>query len=356
MNKKKWFSLSITICLILIMVGCTSTVEQIVSGKKLSAQYNGTKYTFEFNTDDKVLVIGKSKSGVGTYSQEGEKITIQVYNFIYDCTYDGSRFEIVDYGFVSDNDLDVLSYDYNSMNREYILHLPDDYKNAPLVLVLHEFGGSASWASHYMGFNYVADEHNFVVCYPQALIGKEEQVPYWNANLEDGNDDIGFIEALANDLVSEYGLDKEQVYITGFSNGGFMSYTAAINASDTFKKAAVVSGLISHEDWDNRWNAKQIPVLHIHGTEDEVIHITDSPSYDMSVDEIIDFFVEKNKGELVEEVSIGEHTTLYKYGSDSGYDVWYCKMEQWGHRWPNAMESDIDANALIWEFFDKSSN
>ena len=45
----------------------------------------------------------------------------------------------------------------------------------------------------------------------------------------EGVDDVGFINAVVNDISANVGVDASRVYATGISNGGMMSYALACN-------------------------------------------------------------------------------------------------------------------------------
>ena len=46
--------------------------------------------------------------------------------------------------------------------------------------------------------NRIADQHGFVVCYPQGTINKWSKTTHWNSGLTYSNtDDIGFLTRLA---------------------------------------------------------------------------------------------------------------------------------------------------------------
>jgi len=55
--------------------------------------------------------------------------------------------------------------------RQYHLHVPNSIsEDASLIFVLHGYSGSAASIRDYTGFNQLADEYGFVVCYPQGLV------------------------------------------------------------------------------------------------------------------------------------------------------------------------------------------
>ena len=253
-----------------------------------------------------------------------------------------------------------LTFEHDDVERDYILYLPEgNYKDAPLLFVLHGYTGNAESVKSYTDFKALADEQDVVVCYPQGL-EDNMNMEHWNANLTISNvDDIGFITALADDIVEAYSLDADRVFTCGMSNGGFMSYTLAIHANDTFRAAASVTGIMSGYEWEHRDEATPIPILHIHGTADPVV-LPDGTMTTFggwggapSVPEIISFWADVNQCEMVEEQALSETVTAfyYKDGIDQN-QVWYYEIDGFGHEWPiEGVNADFNANEVIWEFF-----
>ena len=68
--------------------------------------------------------------------------------------------------------------------REYYYYEPTTAPdNCPLVFVFHGYGGSAEGMIQWSGFNDLADEYGFAVCYPQ---GTEDSFgeQYWNVGYD----------------------------------------------------------------------------------------------------------------------------------------------------------------------------
>ena len=121
---------------------------------------------------------------------------------------------------------DCITFNYNGQERQYLIHVPNSLPvNAPLVFMLHGYTGNAPRLRESIDLDGIANSQNFVVCYPQGLLDNDNY-PHWNARLSISNvDDIGFLSALAQHLQIQYNLDTSRTYTSGFSNGGFMSYT-----------------------------------------------------------------------------------------------------------------------------------
>jgi polyhydroxybutyrate depolymerase len=177
-----------------------------------------------------------------------------------------------DYGYCS-HILTPYYFDYGGQMREYFLYLPDSLdSNAPLVFVMHGYGGTANSIYNYSKMNDVADEHGFAVCYPQ---GSSDQYNnnFWNVGYafhdNQSVDDVGFLTSLADYLQIEFNLSADNSFSTGMSNGGDMSYMLACQAHDSFKAIAPVAGCMLESIYES-CDSVPVPVLEIHGTDDDV--------------------------------------------------------------------------------------
>ena len=123
------------------------------------------------------------------------------------------------------------------LEREAWLYVPEKQTDAaansaaavaantplPLVMVLHGYGGTALNGGR--RFFELADKFGFAVCWPQgAKDGKGKNC--WNVGypVQEGYkiDDEKFICRLVKKLQKDYGFSKQNVFLTGMSNGGEM--------------------------------------------------------------------------------------------------------------------------------------
>ena len=82
----------------------------------------------------------------------------------------------------------------------------------------------------YSGFKEHADRDTFIVIYPQGYFYGDKGTTGWNTESE-GVNDVAFIESVIDWVGRNYNTQLSEVYATGFSNGGFMSYHLACNLS-----------------------------------------------------------------------------------------------------------------------------
>ena len=147
--------------------------------------------------------------------------------------------------------------------RSYWLVSPeglDRTKPAPLLMVLHGSAGSGEdmMAVTRRGFEQLAAKEKFVLVYPDALERR------WN---DQGGivDDVGFLLAVVDKLVTDGMVDKNRVYATGISNGAMMAYRLACELPQDIAAIVPVSGTLALNSCPG---ASRVAVLHIHGSKD----------------------------------------------------------------------------------------
>lgn len=250
---------------------------------------------------------------------------------------------------------DQYSFEHGGLHRSYRLYKPAGLPpKAPLVVVLHGWGQTSD-ASYAFGFNQLADKYGFAAAYP---LGESSQ---WNAALDKGVDDVDFLSKLAQYLQTEHGLDPDKTFVTGFSMGGYMSYTLACQASDVFKAAAPVAALMDGKVFNDCKPAVPMSILHIHGTMDSLVPIGGNPKDDSpSVAATIDFWVKLNACTPDGTATISKKTTAHYYRNGvGGNEVHYYEMSGIDHLWPGLPvdkkgfidDSGFNAAEAIWDFF-----
>ena len=132
--------------------------------------------------------------------------------------------------------------------------------NRPLVISLHGLNQDPDYQQNQARWEEVADTAKFVVVYPRAVNLS------WDIN---GQSDINLLKAIITEMSTRYTIDKNRVYVTGFSMGGMMSYHTANNMADMIAAIGPVSGYL----FGNTANSSRpMPIIHAHGTADDVIY------------------------------------------------------------------------------------
>jgi polyhydroxybutyrate depolymerase len=150
------------------------------------------------------------------------------------------------------------------------------HPGAPLVLALHGRFGDGRSMARLTGLTAVAKREGFTVVYPD---GVERS---WNDGRAHGPaaaqavDDVAFLSALIDAFVAR-GSDPRRVYVTGMSNGAFMSVTLLCRAADKLAGAVAVTGALSANDARRCTPSRPVPLAFILGTEDPLVPFTGGP-------------------------------------------------------------------------------
>jgi len=263
------------------------------------------------------------------------------------------------------------SITHDGIQRDYILYIPELYDGnttVPLVLNFHGFGSSASQQMFYGDFRDIADTEGFLLVHPEGttFIGNQ----FWNVGfpgLSSNIDDVGFTEALIDELATLYAIDLDRVYATGMSNGGFMSFLLACQLSEKIAAVASVTGSMTQDTFDDCNAQHPTPVLQIHGTEDDVVLYNEN-NLSLPIPDVISYWVDHNNCETtpttttLPDVDVSDGSTLehsvYEDG-DNGVTTEHMKVIGGGHTWPGSVlntagtNQDIDASMEIWLFFSR---
>jgi polyhydroxybutyrate depolymerase len=193
---------------------------------------------------------------------------------------------------------DELKLSHQGIDRTAVLYRPAKASGpAPLVIALHGLGGNGQNFRNYAGIDAAADREGFIAVYPDAIEGSwsygrpiVRPMPAINGETVD---DVGFIGALIDDLVSKKLADPARVYVTGISRGGLLAFTAACALADKIAAAApLITGMTDHQREDCK-PARPVPIMVIAGTSDQMQSFTGAQLDKgrlLSVPETLDFW------------------------------------------------------------------
>ena len=170
--------------------------------------------------------------------------------------------------------------------RQYAVHVPTGYTQStpvPALFCLHGLeqnpvmfclDSGVAWPTK-------ADAEGFVVIMPNGYMNS------WNAGtccggaVSAGLDDVSLMRAIFAEVGKHVNIDLRRVYATGLSNGAYMSYRLACEASDLFVAVAPSAGAIgtaaigggtgTTTDLTTCAPTRKVSVLDIHGTSDPLI-------------------------------------------------------------------------------------
>lgn len=162
--------------------------------------------------------------------------------------------------------------------RPTSLMVPDSYSGTPtpLIILLHGYGASPSFIDMYFQLSDRMDRRGFFLVVPE---GNRETLPgrrrFWDAtwccNFSGRPvDDVGYLSDLIDEAASLFSIDPDRVAVIGHSNGGFMAYRMACDASDKIRRIVSLAGA-TWSDPADCGSPRPVSVLQIHGTSDATI-------------------------------------------------------------------------------------
>jgi polyhydroxybutyrate depolymerase len=252
------------------------------------------------------------------------------------------------------------------IEREYNLHVPPSYDPAtpiPLVLNFHGFTSNMAQQELFSMMSPKADSAGFIVAYPNGL-KNASGAQSWNAGFccadDPTRDDVGFVNAMLDDLEGAGCIDAKRVYATGMSNGGYMSHLLGCKLADRIAAIAPVAGVLGIPAAECQ-PSRPLSVIHFHGTADTLVE------YDAGYVTVPDSFAgwgERNgcTGTPKPTFTNGTaHCETYDT-CDAGVSVTLCTLEGEGHCWPGqtlcpfgASTTDLIADDAMWDLFEKTS-
>jgi len=157
-----------------------------------------------------------------------------------------------------------LTMVFDGVTRYYQVFVPTVLSpNPPLLLMLHGTRFDVLPANPSMvnwGWQPLANQNEFILVQPASTLNANTGQWNWNAyfmnaaftSAEVGTcttppatacpDDAGFLRQLITNLIAQYSIDPNQVYVTGMSSGGQMAERVGVELSDIVAAIAPTSG------------------------------------------------------------------------------------------------------------------
>ncbi len=150
----------------------------------------------------------------------------------------------------------------------YVREIPPSYsgrKALPVVIDLHGYEEPATLQVSLTQLGTYGASHGFITITPQVV----DKIPMWDTTL--GGKDLAFIGGLITTVEHTLCVDRNRVYVTGYSNGAFLTSSIACQFSAQVAAVAAVSGL---ENPAGCHTTRPVPVLAFHGTADQYVSYT----------------------------------------------------------------------------------
>lgn len=277
------------------------------------------------------------------------------------------------------------SFDYHNKKYNALIYIPTKIqKNSslPLIIVVPSTGDRLARIVRATNFSKLAGQAGFVVAFP-----RYDQHDSWIDWLERSNKNhnhaANYFRALIKQISSDVAISSDQIYLTGFSNGGMLALTAMCDMSSDIAAFAIVSAALP-KSWQSRCQLKKpVPALFIASRDDPVIpwsggqvpvNISGLKNISLlSTVGTVDAWRSINRCNArpllnaLENVDPGDRTTVtrmtYDLGCRNQASVLLYAIKGGGHSWPGsnvrlrsfqgAISQDFQAAETIWEFVRK---
>jgi len=260
------------------------------------------------------------------------------------------------------------------LDRTFIYHAPtglDPDEPTPLVIVPHGYKMNARQMYDITRYTELADREGFAVAFPNA-VPDVNRAP-WNVGMgvcgngafvTGENDDQAFVDAIIDFADQDRCIDREHVFMNGFSMGGYLSNDAAcINPN--------IKGIAPHSGGTHKLDGclvRKVPVLILHFNSDTLI------SYHCGLNARNEWIERNGCTSSRPEVELvwGGHCEYYRNCTEGG-QVAMCTFREplggggeWllGHGWAGGAKTGrpgdrfsiagrASATELSWKFFKK---
>ncbi len=132
----------------------------------------------------------------------------------------------------------------------------------PLIIDLHGYAETASLQVNFSGLGAYGSTHGFITVTPQV----DEQVQHWDTTA--GSADQLFLGDLLTHVTNTFCVDRNRVFVAGYSNGAFMTSALACTMAARIAAVATVAGIQAPTDCHP---SRPVPVVAFHGTADPFV-------------------------------------------------------------------------------------
>lgn len=261
----------------------------------------------------------------------------------------------------------------DGLRRTYLVYLPSGKSPTeplPVVFVYHGYTMSGQRMHDVTEHVALADAEGFAIAFPDGQGGPNSLGAPWNVG--SGNcrtstgappvatgDDFAFLDHMKADIAADQCIDRDHLFVTGFSMGGYFSHHAACMRSDLAAAAPHSGGTHSLDDCltDGK------PIIIFHGSSDGLVPpgCNDPNATPVAnVTPAADAWAQRNGCSLTTTSRLVTGGTCVSYNNcPAGRQVELCTYPGMGHCWAGGDPSQgafscpnqASATTLAWEFF-----
>jgi polyhydroxybutyrate depolymerase len=246
------------------------------------------------------------------------------------------------------------------VRRTYVVHVPagaDRTRPLPLIVAFHGGGGDPAFGDR-SGLHDAAQRRSFIVVSPHGTSGDWALGCNCTQPDRQGIDDLRFFDTLVAHIAANVAVDRNRVYVTGFSNGATFSYRVACERGASVAAVAAVAASPFNESTCRPGHP--MPALAFHGSSDPILGFQGGFFGAQGWARLNGCGTTPAETLLPDRADDGSRVRRYAFsGCAAGGEVLFYSLEGAGHTWPgspvefgNGSQSrDIDASEEIVAFF-----
>ena len=263
-----------------------------------------------------------------------------------------------------------LTYDFQ-------FTVPSSYDGStpiPMVLDFHGLGSNGAQQAIFSGVAAQAEAAGFLSVQPTGIPNGTDDRNSWELPQFEvpGRDDVQMVVDLIDFMSENICVDPGRVYSMGMSNGALFTAELVCDLSERIAAAVSVAG-VTHDDSCEPTRA--VPYLAFHGIDDTTVpfngggqsSLGPDPFFEQVMPEEFSQFADDFGCTGSEDSSVTAEITLTSYsGCADGVEMGFYAIAGAGHTWPGSLISagipslgvtntDINATAIAWEFFQQNS-
>lgn len=237
--------------------------------------------------------------------------------------------------------------------RKTLTYVPKQVDEKPaLVISLHGASQDSNYQMNQTKWNELADTAHIIVTYPQGINNM------WDIS---GSSDTKFVEMVMKMMQEKYNVDKNRIYISGFSMGGMLTYHCMTKLGSLVAAFGPVSGI--PVDYRNPVAPRPVPIMHIHGTSDSVVKWEGDPDHAAggygSIDNYVKMWAEYEGCDVDNPVVVKPYpqnsTTSQAWrtrylNQDKGIEVTLIALPGKDH-WHSNDPLQVMSTSELWNFF-----
>jgi polyhydroxybutyrate depolymerase len=286
-------------------------------------------------------------------------------------------------------DAQTLGFDAANDNGSYVEQIPTvavARPPLPVIFDLHAYEEPGQVQVTLSGLGTYGQTHGFVTITPWI---NRPGFPYWLSSI--GSKDMAWFGDLLTHVEATMCVDENRIFVTGYSNGAFMSSAIACQYSSRIAAVAPIAGIRAESPCKR---TRPVPVVAFHGTADPDVHYDGSASKDaqklpapngsketatqgsklfgvtgifengQSIPQQAVAWARRNGcSDKVTTTRVATEVALLSWPCPHHANVELFRIHGGGHTWPGSKESseigqvvgsttfEISADAEMWRFF-----